>query len=131
MLHYLGIKPSYSRPRVSDDNAFVESLFRTAKCRPEFPVEGFAEPSAARTWAARFVDWYNHERRHSGVNYVSPGERHAGEDVLLLAARHQLCQHARANHPARWNRRTRNWKPIVAVTLKPEKEAVLRARSEA
>lgn len=36
-LHWLGVKPSYSRPRVSDDNDFVESLFRTAKYRPEFP----------------------------------------------------------------------------------------------
>jgi transposase InsO family protein len=35
MLHWLGIKPSYSRPRVSDDNPFVESLFRTAKYRPD------------------------------------------------------------------------------------------------
>jgi transposase InsO family protein len=38
MLNWLGIKPSYSRPRVSDDNPFVEALFRTAKYRPEFPV---------------------------------------------------------------------------------------------
>jgi putative transposase len=37
MLHWLGIKPSYSRPRVSDDNAFIEALFRTTKYRPQFP----------------------------------------------------------------------------------------------
>ncbi len=37
MLHWLGIEPSYSRPRVSDDNSFAEALFRTAKYRPEFP----------------------------------------------------------------------------------------------
>ena len=42
MLYWLGVKPSYSRPRVSDDNAFVEALFRTAKYRPEFPSKGFA-----------------------------------------------------------------------------------------
>lgn len=40
MLYWLGIQPSYSRPRVSDDNAYAESLFRTAKYRPEFPVRG-------------------------------------------------------------------------------------------
>ena len=67
---------------------FVESLFRTAKCRPEFDVEGFAEPSAARNWAARFVDWYNHEHRHSGISYVTSAQRPAGKDVALLAARH-------------------------------------------
>lgn len=51
MLHWLGIKPSYSRPRVSDDNAFVESLFRTAKYRPEFPDKGFTSLDDAREWA--------------------------------------------------------------------------------
>jgi hypothetical protein len=62
MLHWLGIKPSYSHPRVSDDNAFAEALFRTAKYRPEFPLKGFADLDAARQWAARFVHWYNQER---------------------------------------------------------------------
>ena len=42
MLNWLGVKPSYSRPRVSDDNAYAESLFRTPKYRPEFPTKGFA-----------------------------------------------------------------------------------------
>ena len=72
MLHWLGIEPSYSRPRVSDDNAFAEALFRTAKYRPEFPLKGFTELDAARQWAVRFVRWYNHEHRHSGIRYVTP-----------------------------------------------------------
>ena len=80
MLHWLGIKPSYSRPRVSDDNAFAEALFRTAKYRPEFPLKGFADLDAARQWAMRFVQWYNHEHRHSGIRYVTPAQRHAGQD---------------------------------------------------
>ena len=75
MLHWLGIKPSYSRPRVSDDNAFAEALFRTAKYRPEFPSRGFADLDAARTWAVRFVQWYNHEHRHSGIRYDTPAQR--------------------------------------------------------
>jgi hypothetical protein len=64
MLHWLGIEPSYSRPRISDDNPYAEALFRTAKYRPEFPVKGFAELDAARQWAERFVHWYNDEHRH-------------------------------------------------------------------
>lgn len=48
MPHWLGINPSYSRPRGSDDNAFAESLFRTAKYCPEYPAQGFAELAAAR-----------------------------------------------------------------------------------
>lgn len=95
MLHWLGIAPSYSRPRVSDDNAFAEALFRTAKYRPEFPSTGFADLDAARHWAAAFVHWYNHEHRHSAIRYVTPAERHAGQDRALLAARHGLYEAAR------------------------------------
>jgi hypothetical protein len=67
MLQWLGVKPSYSRPRVSDDNAYAESLFRTAKYRPEFPIKGFASLDDARAWAAEFVRWYNVDHRHSGT----------------------------------------------------------------
>ena len=70
MLHWLGIKPSYSRPRVSDDNAYAEALFRTAKYRPEFPAR-LRGSGAARAWASRFVHWYNVEHRHSGIRYVA------------------------------------------------------------
>ena len=127
MLHWLGIKPSYSRPRVSDDNAFAEALFRTAKYRPEFPLKGFADLTAARQWAARFVQWYNHAHRHSGIRYVTPGQRHAGQDSRLLSARHALYQDARERNPRRWSGATRNWTPIAAVTLNPERDAVVRA----
>ena len=57
MLAWLGIRPSYSRPWVSDDNPFVEALFRTAKYRPAFPPKGLADLEAARQWAAGFVHW--------------------------------------------------------------------------
>ena len=66
MLNWLGVKPSYSRPRVSDDNAYAESLFRTAKYRPEFPAKGFADLNAARAWAMALVQRYNFDHRHSG-----------------------------------------------------------------
>ena len=127
MLHWLGIKPSYSRPRVSDDNAFVEALFRTAKYRPEFPLKGFAELDAAQQWAARFVHWYNDEHRHSGIRYVTPGQRHAGQDRRVLAARHALYQEARERNPRRWSGSTRNWTPATAVTLNPERDMLIQA----
>jgi transposase InsO family protein len=127
MLHWLGIEPSYSRPRVSDDNAFAEALFRTAKYRPEFPIKGFADWEAAREWSARFVQWYNHEHRHSGIRYVSPAQRHVGQDGPVLAARHAVYQDARQRNPQRWSGSTRNWTPVGAVTLNPERDAVVRA----
>ena len=129
MLNWLGIKPSYSRPRVSDDNAYAESLFRTAKYRPEFPAKGFANLHEARVWAADFVRWYNFQHRHSGIRYVSPAQRHAGEDHAILAARHELYTLARELNPARWSGNTRNWSPIGAVTLNPERDSIVTAHS--
>ena len=131
MLHWLGVKPSYSRPRVSDDNAYAESLFRTAKYRPESPAQGFAGLDQARIWATRFVHWYNVDHRHSGIRYVAPAQRHAGDDHALLAARHALYTQARERHPSRWSGRTRNWAPIGAVTLNPERDAVATTQGDA
>ena len=125
MLEWLGVKPSYSRPRVSDDNAYAESLFRTAKYRPEFPVKGFATLEAARQWGAAFVHWYNVEHKHSGIRYVSPQQRHAGEDHVILAARHALYTEAKERNPARWARHTRDWSPLGPVTLNPERDSVI------
>jgi len=125
MLQWLGIRPSYSRPRVSDDNPYVESVFRTAKYRPEFPTRGFADLEAARAWAERFVRWYNHDHRHSGIRYVSPAQRHEGTDRSILARRHALYLEARAQSPRRWSRQTRNWSPIEVVTLNPERDSIV------
>jgi transposase InsO family protein len=129
MLYELGVKPSYSRPRVSDDNAYAESLFRTAKYRPEFPIKGFSDLDEARAWAAQFVHWYNHDHRHSGIRYVSPAQRHAGEDHAILAARHALYTRAREAKPARWSGSTRNWSPMGPVTLNPERDSVVMANT--
>jgi putative transposase len=127
MLHWLGIEPSYSRPRVSDDNAYAEAVFRTAKYRPEFPIKGFADLDAATQWAARFVHWYNNEHRHSGIKYVTPAQRHTGQDRPLLTARHELYQQARRSNPRRWSRQTRDWTPVAAVTLNPERDTIIQA----
>lgn len=122
MLHWLGVKPSYSRPRVSDDNAFVESLFRTAKYRPEFPSKGFADLQAARQWASQFAHWYNMEHRHCGIQYVTPAQRHSGQDIDILAARDRLYLSAKQQKPQRWARNTRNWDHVAVVTLNPDRD---------
>ena len=127
MLNWLGIRPSYSRPRVSDDNAFVEALFKTAKYRPEFPAGGVASLDEARQWGHRFVAWYNDEHRHSRIGYVTPSQRHDGRDVDILQARHHLYQTARNQTPSRWSGNTRNWQPITRVTLNPERDSVAQA----
>jgi|AntDeeMinimDraft_5_1070356.scaffolds.fasta_scaffold13020_2 transposase InsO family protein len=124
-LHDLGVTPSYSRPRVCNDNPYSESLFRTCKYRPCYPVEGFATVDAAREWVAGFVQWYNHAHRHSGIRLVTPAQRHAGEDTEVLAKRDRINQAARDAHPARWSGKTRNWAPIGTVSLNPERELTI------
>ena len=126
MLNWLGVKPSYSRPRVSDDNAYAEALFRTAKYRPEFPTKGFTNLDEARAWAASFVHWYNVDHRHSGIRYVTPAQRHGGDDAAILAARHTLYLAARETNPTRWSGNTRNWTPVGAVTLNPERDSIIK-----
>jgi len=119
-LERLGVVPSFSRPRVSDDNPFAESLFRTLKYCPEYPSTGFASVDAARTWVAAFVGWYNREHKHSGIGYVSPAERHEGSDVEILARRRQVYARAQRKHPERWASATRRWDRPATVTLNPE-----------
>lgn len=127
MLGKLGITPSFSRPRVSDDNAFVESLFRTCKYVPNFPRAGFGSLTAAREWVRDFVDGYNGRHLHRGINYVTPDQRHRGEDVEVLARRHAVYQDARRKNPARWSGSTRNWGRPEQVWLNPENEAAKQA----
>lgn len=123
-MYELGITPSRGRPRVSNDNPYSESLFRTLKYCPQWPRDGFADVSAARAWVRDFVHWYNHEHRHSRIRFVTPAERHIGRDVEILAKRDALYRQARAQNPARWSRGTRNWMPTSAVTLNPERVAM-------
>ena len=121
----LGITPSYSRPRVSDDNPYVESLFRTLKYCPRWPSQGFATLEEARRWVARFVYWYNHKHRHSKLRFVTPHERHTGQERSILAVRQQVLESARKRNPNRWGGRSvRNCNPVGPVTLNPDRQAV-------
>ena len=121
-LRHLGIVASFSRPSVSDDNPFIESLFRTLKYRPEYPHKPFETIKQARAWVAAFVDWYNSEHRHSGIRFVTPDERHDGREAAVLAKRVAVYERARRKHPNRWSRATRNWTPAPAVFLNPKRD---------
>jgi putative transposase len=120
-----GRQPSFSRPHVSDDNPYSESLFRTLKHTPAYPRLPFPDGQAARRWVECFVGWYNGEHRHSAIRFVTPDERHCGRGHGILARRHQLYQRARAANPERWSRATRNWTPIGADKLRHTKFVAL------
>jgi transposase InsO family protein len=122
-LQRLGVIPSLSRPAVSNDNPYSESLFKTMKYRSQYPARPFATLADARTWVASFVRWYNEEHRHSAIRFVTPAQRHARQDQRLLAARDAVYTAAKARHPHRWSAGTRNWQPVPLVHLNPAKEA--------
>lgn len=121
LMHQLGIKPSYSRPRVSNDNAFAEAFFRTAKYHPSLDIRnGFDSLEAARQWADGFVQWYNQQHKHSALGFVTPQQKHAGEDEAILAKRRAVYEAKRANRPERWiNGKCRNWHATEFTTLNP------------
>jgi len=120
-LQKLGVIPSFSRPSVSDDNPYSESLFRTLKYTPAYPCKPFASLDAARAWVMEFVHWYNHQHRHSGIQFVTPAQRHAGTDRELLERRKALYEAAKRRTPARWSGPTRNWAHCETVWLNPPK----------
>lgn len=128
----LGIVSSFSRPSISDDNAFPESLFRHLKYVPSFPREGFVDLDEARCWVERFVHWYNHDHLHSSIAYVTPQSRHEGADIKILDRRRALYEQARARNPRRWTRATRAWHRPTIVTLNPDRIVELKpTRGEA
>jgi transposase InsO family protein len=121
-LHRLGVTSSFSRPRVSNDNAYAESLFRTCKYRPDYPVNGFHTIDEARAWVLSFTHWYNTQHKHSGLKFTTPVQRHTGEADTILAHRKRIYQEARKRHPNRWSGDFRNWALPDRVWLNPEKE---------
>ena len=117
-LQNLGVVPSFSRPSISNDNPFSESTFKTLKYCPIYPDKPFETVALAREWTSNFVNWYNEIHKHSGIKFVSPGQRHRGEDVLILEERAKVYQEAKSKHPNRWSKKCRNWLHNGVVTFK-------------
>lgn len=128
-LQKLGVVPSFSRPSVSNDNPYSESLFRTMKYCPEYPEQPFSDLKGARVWVAGFVAWYNHKHRHSAIQFVTPAQRHAGLDTEILKQRKQVYEAARAKNPERWSGGTRDWTPKAKVFLNPLKSTEVKVDS--
>ncbi len=118
----LCVVPSFSRPSVSNDNPFSESLFKTLKYCPIFPSKPFESIEAAKAWMEIFVKWYNTEHLHSGINFVTPVSKHLGLDAELLQNRNEVYEKAKEKNPNRWSGKTRNWDAVVVVKLNPLKE---------
>lgn len=116
-LQMLGIIPSFSRPSVSDDNPFSESLFKTLKYCPQYPSKPFSSVEAALLWVIEFVNWYNNIHQHSGINFVTPAARHEGLDKQILSSRTLVYERAKQSNPNRWSKQIRNWMRVDTVYL--------------
>ena len=113
---------------MSNDNAYAEALFKTAKYCPFWPERPFDTLDEARAWVHRFVHWYNEEHCHSGLKYITPNQRHRGQADSLLAHRRAVYEAARASEPERWAGPIRNWNLDNVVYLNPERKEAAPAK---
>jgi putative transposase len=97
----LGVTRSFSRPHVSDDNAFSESQFKTLKYQPDYP-ERFSSPAHARAWCQEFFEWYNNHHQHSGLALFTPSDVFYGRVDDIAARRQVALDAAYASHPERF-----------------------------
>lgn len=109
MLGQLKVRVTRSRPHVSDDNAFIESLFATFKSRIGYP-ESFGSLDEAREFCARFVAWYNTSHRHSALDSLTPDEVFEGQAERIQSHRNVVLAQAHARHPDRFGRRKKSFK---------------------
>lgn len=113
---------------MSNDNAHAETLFRTLKYSPAYPERGFTSLHEAPRWIDDFVQWYNHEHRHSGIGMVTPAQKHAGEDIANLARRRDLYEDAKTKNPSRWiNGKTGNGNTSQPSSSSPPSLEISRA----
>ena len=131
-LYKLCITPSHSRPRVSNDNPYAESLFKTLKYRPNYQPKGFVSLESAREWVSLFANWYNTEHHHSRIQFLTPSQLRNGEAEDILGKRKAVYETAKEAHPERWNgRATRNWDVPGGSYLNPATKAEITGKAAA
>lgn len=115
----LGVARSFSRPHVSDDNAFSEAQFKTLKYQPDYPGE-FASFTHARAWCQEFIGWFNEEHQHSGIALFTPADVFYGRVEEVAARRQAALDVAYAAHPERFpNGPPVARRPPAAVHINP------------
>jgi len=108
LLRDLKVEVSHNRPRTSNDNPFIESLFKTLKYQVTYPLQ-FKDIGHAREWMASFVNWYNTEHLHSAIDYVTPEQMRSNQAAAIFEKRNETMQDAQAENPERWGSRKAKW----------------------
>jgi putative transposase len=119
-LQRLGVMPSFSRPAVSNDNRYPESLFKNMKYRPNDSLVPFVDLVAARQWVMGLVEWYHYEHRHSAICFVTPAQRYAGLDGAILEHRKAVDEAAHLANPPHRRGAACNWRHIKVLHLSPD-----------
>lgn len=92
----LGIAQTFSRPRTPTDNASCESWMATLKCERLYEADtAEMTPEEVEAMVDRFIDHYNNERLHQGLQFVTPADRHEGRHTAIIAARKEGMRRAR------------------------------------
>ena len=125
----LGLSNSYSRPRISNDNPFIESLFRPLKYNVSYP-KVFIDVAEARTWFATFVDFYNNKHYHSGLYFMTPNTIRSGQYEKIAKKRNDLMQEAFARNTQRWSHPVKQLSEKHVVYLNPTVETRMKIRGK-
>jgi len=129
LFYDLGICNSYSRPRVSNDNPFIESFFKTVKYGTGYPGK-FPNLLIAREWFASFVDGYNSSHCHSGINFITPLEMRKGNYHMIVKNRNQIMLKAKSENPSRWSNNVKQLPEKHIVYLNPTADTRVTIRSK-
>lgn len=121
LLYDLGCSNSFSRPRVSNDNPFIESFFGTLKTSVKYPGK-FESIDQAREWMASFIDWYHTQHRHSGIQFFTPQQMRSGDYRKLIEKRNEVKRQAVKRNPRRWKNGVKLWTTNHQVYLNPTNE---------
>jgi transposase InsO family protein len=121
-LNGLEVTNSFNRPRTSNDNAYIESFFRTLKYSPGYPNH-FKSIEDSRYWMADFIDWYNNYHLHSAIGYVTPNQKRSGKHNRIYKKRNKTLEKAKKLNPGRWgSRKTKEWIVDNHVILNKDKD---------
>ena len=120
----LDVTRSFSRPRVSNDNPYSESQFKTTKYHPDYP--GVFD-SFERGWAyfESFFTWYNTQHRHSGIAWLTPEQVHTGQASEVLGQHQTTKDAAYAANPERFVNGPPHIRPLpkeVWINAPPDSE---------
>lgn len=95
-LKQLGVTHLRTAYRHPEGKGKIERVFKTIKYEEVFPSE-YQNSKEAEEGISRFIQYYNHQRLHQSLNYVTPYERYTGKDQEILTLRKEGRKRTKEN----------------------------------